>query len=69
MSTLTKLVNVGMVDLGPEEDLWWHHWVLFGQEKLEVEHTTFEWGFSWAGNLHKEVSAVGLRGFCVDAHN
>ena len=24
----TELVDVGMVDFGPEEHLWWDHWIL-----------------------------------------
>ena len=66
---LALLINVGVVDLGPKENLWWHHWVFLWQEKLEVEHTSLKWGVAWTSNLHIEVSAVGLRWLSVDAHN
>ena len=58
-----------MVDLGPEKALWWNHWVLFREEKLEVEHATFVWGVSRSSNLHIEVSAVFLGRLSIDAHD
>ena len=65
----TELVDVGVVDLGPEEHLWRDHWVLVGQEELKVEHSSFEGSFAWASDLDVEVSAVGLGWLCVDAHD
>jgi len=31
-----------MIDFGHEANLWSGHGILLGQEKLELEHTTFE---------------------------
>jgi hypothetical protein len=28
----TKLVYIGVVDLGEEADLWWGHWVVIGEK-------------------------------------
>ena len=65
----SKLVDVGVVDLGSEEDLRWDHWVLVWEEELAIEDTSFVWSVGWAGNLDVEVSVVLLVWFSVDAHN
>ena len=36
-----KLINVGVVDFGQEPDLWWGHWVVIWEEKLELENATW----------------------------
>lgn len=36
----TKLVDVGMVDLCEEADLWWSHRIVVGEEELKLEDTT-----------------------------
>jgi hypothetical protein len=64
-----KLVDVGVVDLGSEKDLGWHHWVLFRQEELAVENSTLVWSLSWASNLDKEMSWVLLVWLSVNADN
>ena len=56
----TQLVDVGMVDLGSEKHLWWHHWILVRQEKFAVEKTSLVWSLGWTGNLDVEVSVVLL---------
>jgi len=56
----TKLVDVGVVDLGSEKHLWWHHWILVRQEKFAVEKTSLVWSLGWTGNLDVEVSVVLL---------
>ena len=56
-----------MVDFGAEDDLGGDHWVLLGQEELKVEQAAVVRRVLWSGNLHVEVSAVGLRGGGVDA--
>ena len=64
---LTKSVDVGVVDLGAEEAFGGNHGVVIRQEELEVEHATFVGRVGGAGNLHEEVTAVGLGRLCVDA--
>ena len=64
-----ELIDVGVVDLGSEEDLWWHHWVLLWQEELAVEETAFVWGLGWTSDLDVEVSIVLLVWLSVDAYN
>lgn len=66
---LTESVDVGVVDLGAEEDLGGDHGVIVGEEQLQVEHSAFVGRVSWTSNLDEEVSAVGLRWLSVDAHN
>ena len=65
----TKLVNVRMVDLSSEENLWWDHRVFLWEEELKVKHTAFERCITWTSDLDIEMSAVCLRGLCVNAHN
>lgn len=62
-------IDVGVVDLGAEEALGGNHGVVFRQEELKVEETTFVGGVCGTSNLHEEVSAVSLRGLCVDSHD
>ena len=58
----SKLVNVGMIDLGAEEHLRWHHRILIRQEKFSVEHSTGEGSLFWSRNFHEEVArVVGIR--------
>ena len=64
-----KLVDVRVVDLGFEEDLWWDHGVLVWQEELAVENTSLVWCLSWAGNLDEEVSWVLLVWLSVNTNN
>ena len=59
-ASLTESVDVRMIDLRSEENLWRNEWVLLRQEELESEETTLVRRVSGAGNLHKEVSGVGL---------
>ena len=65
----TELVDVWMVDLSSEENLWWDHRVFLGEEELKVKHTAFKRCITWTGDLDIEMSAVCLRGLCVNAHN
>ena len=64
-----KLVDVWVVDLGSEENLWWHHWILVWQEQLAVEDASLVWSFSWASNLNEEVSWVLLIWLGVNTNN
>ena len=64
-----KLVDVWVVDLGSEENLWWHHWVLVWQEQLAVEDASLVWSFSWTSNLNEEVSWVLLIWLGVNTNN
>ena len=65
----TELVNVRMVDLSSKENLGWNHRVFLREEELKVKHTAFERSITWTGDLDIEMSAVCLRGLCVNAHN
>ena len=55
-----------MVDLGSEEHLWWHHWVVLWQVKLKLEHATLVWAVSWTGHVDEEMSAVSLGWLGID---
>ena len=55
-----ELVDIWVVDLGSEENLWCDHWVLLWQVKLELEHAALIWAVSWAGHGDEEVSAIAL---------
>lgn len=35
----TQFVNVGMVDLGKESNLWWGHRIVVWEKELELEYT------------------------------
>jgi hypothetical protein len=65
----SELVDIWVVDLGSEQNLWWNHWVLFWQEELAVEDTSFVWGLSWTGNLDVEMSVVLFIWFSIDSNN
>ena len=49
-----------MIDFGPEENFGGDEGVLFWEEKLEGEESSFVGGVSGAGNLNEEVPCVGL---------
>lgn len=40
-----------MVDLGQEADLGWCHGIVFRQEELETEYSTFVGGLGWTVDL------------------
>ena len=63
----TELVNVWVVDLGSEQNLWWDHWVLIRQEEFAIEDTSFVWSFSWTSNLDIEMSCILLVWLGVDS--
>jgi len=65
----SQFVNIGVVDLGSEQDLWWDHWVFIWQEKLAIEDSSLVWSFTWTGNLDIEMSCILLVWFSVDSHN
>lgn len=58
-----------MVNLGSEQDLWWHHWVFIRQEELAIEQASLVWSLCWAGNLDEEVSVVLLIWLGIDSNN
>lgn len=64
-----ELVDVWVVDLGSEENLWWHHWVLLWQEELAVEETAFVWGLGWTSDLDVEVSVVLFVWLSINAYD
>ena len=64
-----KLVDIWVVDLGSEQDLWWDHWVFVWQEKFTVKDSSLIWSFTWTSDLDKEMSSVFLVGFSIDSHN
>ena len=63
----TEFVYVWVVDLGPEENFGWNHWVLISEEKLTVEHSTLVGGTFGACKLDEEMSGVGFTDFSVNA--
>ena len=65
----TQLVDIWVIDLGSEQNLWWHHWVLIRQEKLAIEETSLVRSFGWAGNLDIEMSVVLLIWLSIDSNN
>ena len=65
----TQLVDIWVVDLGSEQNLWWHHWVLIRQEKLAIEESSLVWSFSWTSNLDVEMSVVLLIWLSIDSNN
>ena len=65
----SELVNIWVVDLSSEENLWWNHWVVSWQVELELEHASLVWAVSWSRHLHEEVSSIGLRWLSVDSNN
>ena len=64
-----KLVDVWVVDLGSEEDLWWNHWVLIWQEELAIKETSLIWSLGWASDLDVEMSIIFLIWLSVDSNN
>ena len=66
---LTKSVDVGVVDLGAEEDFGGDHGVLLGEEKLKREQAAFIRWVLGTRHLDEEVSVVGFWGFSVDSHD
>ena len=67
LKDLTKLVDIWMVNLRPEENFWWHHRVVLGEEKFSLEHATLVDRFGRTSNLYEEVSAVSLRRFGINS--
>ena len=65
----SELVDVWVVDLGSEEDLWWNHWVLIWQEELAIKETSLIWSLGWASDLDVEMSIVFLIWLSVDSNN
>jgi hypothetical protein len=66
---LTKLVNVGVVDLSSEKNFRGNHGVLVGKEKFAIEHATLVGGLWGSGNLHEEMSVVGWGGLNVNSND
>jgi len=53
-----ELVDVGVVDLGQEADLWWGHGVVVWEKELELEYASFIWRLRRAVYGDIEVSQV-----------
>ncbi len=62
----TKLVNVGVVDLGVEEDLGRTHRVVFGQQDLGFELPIFVGSVGRSADFDVEVPAVVRIGVDID---
>ncbi len=58
-----------MVYFSSEENFWWNHWVLVGEEELADEESTFVGSFGRTGDLNMEMSEVVGRRLCVDSDN
>lgn len=64
-----KLVDVRVVDLGQETNLWWGHRVVIWEEELKVEDAALVWRLRWAVDLDVEVSEVIVVRNCADARD
>ena len=64
-----ELVDVWVVNLGPEKNLGWHHGVLIWQEELTIKDAAFIRGLSWSSDLYEEVSVVLLVWFSIDSND
>ena len=64
-----KLVDVRVVDLSAEKNLRRSHRVVFGEEELTVEKTTFEGSAGRSTDLHHKVTSVGSGGSCENSGN
>ena len=51
-----EAIDVGVVDLGAEEDFRWDHGILFREEKFSFEQTSSEGCFIGSRNLNEEVT-------------
>jgi hypothetical protein len=58
-----------VVDFSSEENLRGDHGVVIREEELTIEEATFIGGVTWASDLNKEVTRVGLAGLCIDTDN
>lgn len=65
----TQLIDIWVIDLGSEEDLWWNHWVLIWQEELAIKETSLIWSLGWASDLDVEMSIIFLIWLSVDSNN
>jgi hypothetical protein len=65
----SKLINVGVEDLGKESDLWRCHGVVVGQEELKVKDTALVRRLSGTVDLNIEISEVILVGDGTDSWN
>lgn len=63
----TKLIDIWMVDLSSEKNLWGNHWILIWKEEFTVEHTSLIWSLGWSSNLDEEMSEVRLVWFSIDS--
>mgnify|MGYP001585049193 CR=1 FL=1 len=52
-----ELVDVWVVDLGEEADLWGGHWVVIWEEEFEVEDATW----AWVSTVQARQTAAGGR--------
>ena len=66
---LTDLVDVGMEDLGPEQHLGRHHWILIRKVQLGVEHASGVGRVLGSTDLHVEVAEVVLVRRGIDAND
>ena len=65
----TQLIDIWVIDLGSEKDLWWHHRILIWQEEFTVEKTSFIWSLSWTSNFDVEMSIVRFIWLSVDSND
>lgn len=63
-----KFVDVWVIDPSSEKNFWWDHRIFIRKEKFAVKNTSFIRGFCWSYNLHKEMSAIFLIWFSVNAY-
>ena len=65
----SELVNIGMENLGPKQDLGRNHGVLVGEEELTVEKASFVWSLAGACYLDVEMARVAFAGFGIYAYD
>jgi len=64
-----ELVNIWMVYLGKESDLWWCHRIVVWQKQFEIEYASFIWRLCRAMNLDIEISQIIIVRHCADTRN
>lgn len=65
----SQLVDIWVVNLGSEQNLWWHHRVFIRQEKLAIEETSLVRSLCWAGDFDVEMSVILLIWLRIDSNN
>ena len=57
---LSNVVEIWVVDLGPDQTSRWDQWVFIRAENLYWEHSTCEGRVCWSLNRAEEMPVIGL---------